>query len=124
MGGAGQSLGRGAGSVAGKTIGATGRGVAGAVGGGMKGTSEGMWGAKAPGAQALKSAISGGLSGASKGAIAGIRGRKGALSQTPPKIGSGMRISDSFKAGGDAATKASKVSEKASSALSETVPGS
>jgi len=112
MGGAGQSLGRGAGSVAGKTIGATGRGVAGAVGGAVAG---GKAGGKA-------GALKGALSGGAKGAGHAIRGRGGELSKKPPAVGSGMRISDSFKAGGQAATQSSKVSSKGKEILSNVPP--
>jgi hypothetical protein len=124
MGGAGQSLGRGAGSVAGKTIGATGRGVAGAVGGAVAGgKAGGKAGSKDGGlAGAAFGGIKGALSGAGKGAGHAIRGRGGELSKKPPAVGSGMRISDSFKAGGQAATQSSKVSSKGKEILSNVPP--
>jgi len=56
--------------------------------------------------------------GDTKGAGHAIRGRGGELSKKPPAVGSGMRISDSFKAGGQAATQSSKVSSKGKEILS------
>ena len=118
MGGAGSSLGRGLGSSAGKTTEAIGRGAAGATGGALKGGAEGMYKGKAPGLQAGISAAKGAVSGGLKGAGHAIRGRGGELSKKPPAVGSGMRLSDSFKAGGQAATQSSKVSSKGKELLS------
>lgn len=78
---------------------AAGRSTAGAVGG----------------YRAAKQAGGSGLGGGFKGGLAALRGRGGDLSRTPPAVGSGMRLRDSFKAGGQAV--ANKAQGKSKDAL-------
>lgn len=99
-----------------------GRGAAGATGGAISGGTGAASSSEGGVKGALKGALkkAGGIaSGAFKGGFQAARGRSGALSRREPKMGSGMRLSDSFSTGKSAGAPKSKVSKASSDILSK-----